>query len=121
MRARLLFGLAVAVQVLVLYWPIAPDVGAVPNLDTLVHAAVFGSAVWTGRRAGLPLPVLVTVFAVHAGVSELLQGAFLDERSGDPADVVADLAGIALGAAVSRTRLGHDSAEKGAGPGSMDP
>ena len=93
------FGAALVVQLLVLY---APDPGtgggALPGLDKLVHVAVFAAAVWTGRAAGLPAVPLVAALAVHAGVSELVQGALLPGRDGDPLDVAADLVGVALGA-----------------------
>lgn len=120
MKARLLFGIAVLAQVVVLYWPSPPDLGPlVPFADTIVHVAVFGVAVWTGRRAGIPLWALVVIFGVHAGLSEVLQDRLLDDRAGDRGDVVADLAGIALGSALPRTRVGYRSAETGTEPGSM--
>ena len=40
---------------------------------------------------------VLALFGVHAVVSELVQGAFYTWRDGDPLDVVADLAGVALG------------------------
>ncbi len=97
--ARLAFGLALAVQVVVLYVP-DPGTGGVgvPGLDKVVHAAVFAAAAWTGRMAGVRSSVLVAALAVHAGVSEVVQGAVLADRHGDPLDVVADLVGVALGA-----------------------
>ena len=120
MKARLLFVTAVLAQLAVLYWPSAPELGPlVPFADKIVHAAVFGVAVWTGRRAGIPVRVLVVIFGVHAGLSEVLQDRLLDDRAGDRGDVIADLAGIALGSVLPRTRVGYRSAEKGTEPGSM--
>jgi VanZ family protein len=119
-KARLLFVTAVLAQLAALYWPSAPELGPlVPFADKIVHVAVFGVAVWTGRRAGVPVWALVVIFAVHAGLSEVLQDRLLDDRAGDWGDVVADLAGIVLGSVLPRTRVGYRSAEKGAEPGSM--
>ncbi|MGH8825705.1 MAG: VanZ family protein [Jiangellaceae bacterium] len=122
MTARLLFGVAVLAQLVVLYAPDAPaGPVAVPHLDTVVHVAVFAAVVWSGRRAGLPVWPLVVISVVQAVGSEAVQAALLPGRSGDPGDVVADLAGIALGVLLSRTRLGHDTAREGTRPGSIDP
>jgi hypothetical protein len=119
-KARLLFVIAVLVQLVVLYWPSAPELGPlVPFPDKIVHVAVFGVAVWTGRRAGIPVWALVVIFGVHAGLSEVLQDRLLDDRAGDTGDLVADFAGIALGSVLPRTRVGYRSAEKGTQPGSM--
>lgn len=38
----------------------------------------------------------VGILALHAPVSELIQGELFPQRSGDPRDVVADLTGMAL-------------------------
>jgi VanZ family protein len=43
---------------------------------------------------------VLVLFSLHAVASELIQGAFYVWRKGDPLDVVADLAGIALGLGV---------------------
>jgi hypothetical protein len=119
-KARLLFVVAVLVQLVVLYWPSAPELGPlVPFADKIVHVAVFGVAVWTGRRAGIPVWALVVIFGVHAVLSEVLQDWLLDDRAGDRGDLVADFAGIALGCVLPRTRVGYRSAEKGTEPGSM--
>ena len=52
---------------------------------------------------------------VQAVGSEVLQGALLPNRSGDPWDVVADLVGVAAGLAVGGAWAGR---VRGAGPGS---
>jgi VanZ family protein len=121
-KPRLFFGLAVAAQLLVLYWPVAPQIGpSLPFGDKLVHVVVFALAVWAGRCAGFSVLALVAIFAVHAPVSEILQSAFLGERAGGVGDLLADLCGIALGCVAPRTRVGYGSAETGDGPGSMGP
>jgi hypothetical protein len=95
-RDRAVLALVTVGHLLVLYWPRAAETGDVPHLDKLVHALVFGGVLWAGRRAGLPDRVLVPALAVHAVVSEALQAWLLPGRSGDPADVGADLAGVLL-------------------------
>ncbi|HET9946184.1 MAG TPA: VanZ family protein [Actinomycetes bacterium] len=95
-RDRALLAVTVAVQLAVLYWPRAAGEG-LPYVDKLVHAAVFGAVAWAGRRAGVPHRVLVPLLVVQAVVSEVVQDRLLPGRSGDPADVVADLVGTGLG------------------------
>jgi hypothetical protein len=85
------------VHLAVLY---APDTGGAPTfpgIDKVVHVATFASVALAGLRAGLPARWWVPVVAAHAVVSELVQHGVLPHRSGDPADVVADLAGVGLG------------------------
>lgn len=41
--------------------------------------------------------LVLVAFSGHAVLSELIQGWFYSSRTGDPLDVLADLAGIALG------------------------
>lgn len=101
MTWRALFAAALVVQLVVLYWPGPVDAGGVPGLDKVAHAAVFAAAALTGRRAGVPLALLVGGLVLHAVVSEVLQGTLLDARSADPWDAVADLAGIAIGLVAS--------------------
>jgi hypothetical protein len=100
----LVLAAALLVQLVVLYVPRVPDVGAVavPHGDKIVHAAVFAAVTFAGLRAALS-PALVLGFgAAHAALSEVLQHLVLPGRSGDPVDVVADLAGVALGALAVR-------------------
>lgn len=97
-RARAALVVAVAVQLLVLYWPRAvggPE--TIAHLDKAVHALVFGAVALAGLRAGLPVRPLAVALIAHAGVSEVIQGLLLDQRGGDPWDVVADVTGTALG------------------------
>jgi VanZ family protein len=95
-RDRVVLAVVVVAHLLVLYWPRAAGQGGVPGLDKLVHALIFGVVLWAGRRAGLPDRVLVPALVVHAVVSELVQATLLPGRSGDPADVAADLVGVAV-------------------------
>jgi hypothetical protein len=96
-RDRALLAVTVAVQLAVLYWPRAAAGGGLPYVDKVVHVAVFGAVAWAGCRAGVPHRVLVPLLVAQALVSELVQARLLAGRSGDPADVVADLVGTGLG------------------------
>ncbi len=114
------FVLAVLVQLVVLYAPSTPDAApSIPGLDKLVHAGVFLLPALLGVLAGARPGWLGASLAAHAVVSELVQGFALPERSGDGADAVADLAGLALGLAlgVALTRRAsrrpeHDAARE---------
>jgi hypothetical protein len=60
---------------------------------------------------------LVTgVFAAHAVVSELVQHLFYARRTGDPLDVLADWAGVALGWGAARMLAGRRPDVVSAGP-----
>jgi VanZ family protein len=109
----LLFAVVLAVQLVALYAPRAPSEGSGWGLDKVVHATLFAAVVWTGRRAGVPPWWLVLLCAVHAPVSELVQGYLLPHRDGTVGDAVADLLGVAVGAFLPVPRAG-------AGPGRMD-
>jgi hypothetical protein len=105
-RTGWLFALAVVVNLAILFWPRAVGGGAGLGLDKVVHAASFGLVAFTGLRAGLLPRWLLPLLAAHAVSSELIQHTLLPARSGDPADVVADLAGVVLGLLGARWR--HD-------------
>jgi hypothetical protein len=47
-------------------------------------------------KGGPRLWLVAAIFAVHALVSEMIQGRLLPARSADPSDCLADLVGIAL-------------------------
>jgi VanZ family protein len=92
------FTLAVLGQSVVLYAPSSP--GLVQTglpVDKLVHFGVFFAVAAAGVLAEVPRPVLLILLAGQAVGSELLQSAVLPQRSGDPWDVLADLAGAAAG------------------------
>ncbi|MDQ7992730.1 MAG: VanZ family protein [Propionicimonas sp.] len=107
-RRRLLAAtavLAVAVHLVALYLPSAPEAGVgPPGLDKVAHVLLFAVPVWligalTGR-----VWLVAAVFAGHAVVSELVQHWFLPHRDGDPFDLLADLVGIAAAVALLATR-----------------
>lgn len=114
--------LSVVVHLVVLYLPgeDVPAVGfEVPGLDKAIHVLAFGVpvllAVLWARRAWPAVLLLV-----HAPVSEVLQVLQARGRTGDPGDVLADVAGVALGAAAAWAILHRDRrapAPSGAGGG----
>lgn len=106
---RGLLALVLAGHLLVLYWPRAGGPDGVPHLDKVVHAVAFGAVLWAGRRAGVADRVLVPALVAHAALSEALQAWLLPGRSGDLADVAADLAGLAVVALVDSRRWGRGS------------
>lgn len=104
-RARIGFAaLALMMQFAVLYAPRAPmvDTGGLP-LDKVVHVLAFALPTAALIAAGVPRRWVIGLMAVHAPLSEVVQGWLLADRSDEPWDVVADLAGVALGAFV----MGH--------------
>jgi hypothetical protein len=109
-----LFAVAVAVNLVLLFWPRAPGNPGDFQLDKVVHLLSFAFVTWSGARAGLAIRWLVAGLTAHAVTSELIQHALLPGRSGDAADVLADLTGVAgvvlaLGAASWRDgRDGRD-------------
>lgn len=109
--AWLLFAVAVVANLVLLFWPRAPGTAGIPHLDKAVHLVSFAFVTWSGARAGLVLRALVAVLAVHAVTSELIQHTLLPGRSGDPGDVLADLAGVAgvvLALGAASWRRGRD-------------
>ena len=54
---------------------------------------------WPGPRSSA---LIVAVFAAHGVVSEVIQHLWYRYRTGDPSDVIADWAGIAVGVLVFR-------------------
>ena len=95
---RTAFGLALAAQLVVLYWPRGVSAGGLPHVDKAVHVAIFAAVAVTGLRAGLSRVLVLGGLAAHAPLSELLQAVVLPDRGGDPWDVLADLLGVGLGA-----------------------
>ena len=101
-----LLVVAVVVQLVVLYLPSGGGQQPFPGSDKVVHVLVFLVPVLVALLAGLRPAIVVGVFAVHAVVSETVQALFLPARSGDPADVLADLIGVTLGVVAWRLAAG---------------
>ena len=111
------FAVAVLANLVLLFWPRAVDTGSVgiPHLDKLAHAASFALVTWTGLRAGIVAWALSVALALHAGASEVLQHRLLTDRTGDPADVLADLTGVAavvLALGAASWRHGHGARDR---------
>jgi VanZ family protein len=109
---------AVALQLWGVYRPTPPPGDPLfPHFDKVLHAVGFALPVlllllllerWSGWVLG--------TFAGHAVVSEVIQSAFYRRRSGDPLDVLADLVGVGIGAAVfGMTRRARRTARSGSG------
>ena len=109
-----LLAAASAVAVLVHVWGLYKPPGVeqapwFPGADKLEHLVGFAVPLllvsltlrWYARRRGKParIGLPVAAFAAHAAVSELVQARWLPGRTGDPFDVVADLAGVGLAVA----------------------
>lgn len=96
---RLGFVAAVALQLYGVYAPreAGPDVG-LPEVDKVAHLFLFGSVAFLGLMARVPARWLLAALVANAIVSELVQYWLLPNRDGDLFDVLADLAGVALGA-----------------------
>lgn len=86
----------------VLYAPRTPavDTGGLP-VDKLVHVVAFALPTAALIAAGLPRGWVIGLMALHAPLSEVIQHRLLADRSGEPLDVVADLAGVALGTSLA--------------------
>ncbi len=109
---RLAFAAAVVLNLTALYWPsnVSSTVG-IPQLDKGVHLLMFAALAWTGLRAWPRGRVLIPLLVAHAVLSEVAQAALLTQRSGDVADVLADLAGVVAGILLARASWGGERAE----------
>lgn len=113
------FAAAIAANLFVLYWPRSVSQGGVPEMDKVVHVAIFAVVAVAGLRARVPRGWLVGLLVADAVSSELIQHWLLAHRTGDPLDVAADLVGVAVGVfvgmklvrptAVASTRTGGSS------------
>ncbi len=96
---RIGFVAAVVLQLYGVYTPreAGPHVG-IPGIDKVAHLFLFGSVAFLGLMVRIPVRWLIGALVANAIVSELVQYAVLPQRDGDPFDVLADLAGVAVGA-----------------------
>ncbi len=94
-----------------LFSPTTPGEPVFANSDKVVHYLLFALVAGTVRwRFGPARRSLCLVFA-YAVLSEVIQANLLPGRSGDVVDVLADLAGAALGWLVAE-RLGRRSVSR---------
>lgn len=107
---QLVAASAVAVQAAVLFAPRAPsvDTGGLP-VDKVVHFGVFAAATAAVIWAGGSTRGTTAVMAAYAPLSEVIQAGAYPQRSGEIADVVADLLGVAAGAWIGTRARGRDT------------
>lgn len=86
-----------AVQLVAVYAPAGPESADVNGVDKVVHAAIFFAPAFSALMMGIPARWALGILALLAPVSELIQYFALPHRDGDLLDVMADLAGVALG------------------------
>ncbi|PIE28107.1 MAG: hypothetical protein CSA58_00680 [Micrococcales bacterium] len=112
------FALSLLAQALALYWPLSMGTSVgVPLADKVVHLVIFAVPAYLGLRwATTRAPVsratpsrwlataVVLGLLLHAGLSEVIQGALLT-REQSAADAFADILGIALGVAAARLTI----------------
>ncbi|MCO5311228.1 MAG: VanZ family protein [Austwickia sp.] len=98
-----LLAAALVAHLYVLYDPSPGGPTLFAGADKIVHVTIFALPVWLASRVLRRWVVLAVVLAIHAPVSEVIQGLALPHRSGDGWDVVADLTGVAIGAALAAT------------------
>ena len=84
------------VQGYCLYTPSLGGPALFPGIDKVVHAAIFGAPVLAVGAWGGPARWVAAAQLVHAPVSEVVQASWISGRSGDPADALADVVGVAL-------------------------
>jgi hypothetical protein len=98
--ARGAFAVAVLVSLAVLFAPAGEVPDAQAGVDKVVHLALFLALAVTGRWAGMGARFLGLLLVAYGVVSEVVQAVTPLERSGSPADLLADVAGVALGLAL---------------------
>lgn len=104
-------GTALVVQAVVLFVPRAPKVDSAGlPLDKFVHFAIFAAATGTLIWAGTRLVPTAIAMGGYAVLSEVIQAVAYPDRSGEPADVVADLAGVAFGCVLGHWALSRPGA-----------
>lgn len=83
----------------------ADEIPSIPHIDKLIHAIMFGglfsSIVFDRRRAGMvnstrTYIIITLVCAVAGALTEVLQDAMEQGRSGDMLDLAADCTGIII-------------------------
>ncbi len=96
----ILAGLAVLGQLIVLYTPGKPDGGLelpwLPGADKLIHALIFAVPVFLIGRLVKRAWLVGLIFALHAVLSEIIQGTLIPYRDPDAWDALADLVGVGV-------------------------
>jgi VanZ family protein len=94
----------IVVQLVGLYMPGNASVPEPIYVDKVIHATMFGLPVYVIGRLTSRKWLWAGVFAVHAGLSEYIQYAFVPGRDGDVFDFTADVIGIAIALLALRWR-----------------
>ena len=94
---RLAFGVALAVQLIVVYAPSGPSGPEINGVDKVVHALIFFGPAFAALMMGIRARWALGILLLHAPISELIQAVGLPQRDGDVFDVMADLGGVLLG------------------------
>ncbi|GAB3274248.1 VanZ family protein [Parasphingorhabdus pacifica] len=105
--ARIPFAAVSLISFAVLFTPASGVPSAPPGTDKAVHFALFAGLAITGCSAGIRPSPLIVGLACYAGVSEVIQAAAVDGRSGDVADALTDLLGAGAGLAAYRATRGR--------------
>ena len=90
------FAVAVLFSAYVLFVPTTAGAPVFPYADKVVHLLLFALLAATARWRFGPSAGVVAAVVAYAALSEVVQAVALPTRSGDLADLVADVAGIAL-------------------------
>ena len=101
-------ALAILVHLVALYLPGDPqgtiELPWLPGADKVVHLLLFAVPVYLLGRLTRRVGLVAGLFAVHAGVSELVQLWLIPYRDGDVFDALADLTGVVLAVLLLRKR-----------------
>ena len=98
--ARTVFAILLAVSLVMFLTP-RDDVPQGGPDDKVVHALIFVVLAVAGRWAAVPWVSLGIGLAAYAASTEILQAVLPIQREGDVRDLVADLAGVAVGLLLS--------------------
>jgi VanZ family protein len=98
---RWLFGLAVALSLVILFTPGDHVPHAPIGVDKVVHCSLFAALAVTGALAGVRRGWLAVALLAYAAASEVIQTLPVLARDGSVFDALADASGVALGLAVA--------------------
>lgn len=116
----LYFALISGILVLAYRNALPPQLAYIPYYDKIGHVVLYGIAAYLGERLvrhrqlrllGVRLPLFVTLFSLFVVAEELVQ-YFSPHRNLDPADLVMDAIGIAIGTALAMWRQDWRASQK---------
>lgn len=94
---RTSFFITAAASLFILFLPESGVPTAPAGSDKAVHVALFAALAATGGWAGFRSRVLLSALTGYAVLSEVVQHVLPLGRTGDPADALADVCGMAAG------------------------